>query len=104
MSNSSELSAQWYRSPRERLGLYLTVTKRGPAPWVGGKGSADGRKSGLLDSGRHAKNAGYHTLGQENDSKGDINESQGSIAIDGVTSTTQLSTPRRSWRNLWLRS
>jgi hypothetical protein len=33
VSTSSDLSAQWYRSPRERLGLFLTVTKRGSAPW-----------------------------------------------------------------------
>jgi hypothetical protein len=33
LSTGSELSAQWYRSPRERLGLFLTVTKRGSAPW-----------------------------------------------------------------------
>lgn len=33
LSTGSELSAQWYRSPRERLGLFLTVTKRGAAPW-----------------------------------------------------------------------
>jgi hypothetical protein len=33
MSTGSELSAQWFRTPRERLGLYLTVTKRGFAPW-----------------------------------------------------------------------